>query len=131
MYRGLILNTMHANNVVLMWWLFLVVLLVFTLVSTTDLHASGINATEIAKCMIAKSPYSGSFDRWDYADYCGGSDWWSMTSTERVEIQCQIDELTRMNYGNETDIDPLCECSTSDYYGGEMDDDDDLLQGPC
>ena len=57
----------------------------------------------------------------------GGSDW----GTEQMEIQCKIDQTTRMNYGNETDIDPLCECSSSDYYGGEMDDDVDLLQGPC
>jgi hypothetical protein len=112
-------------------WLFPIVLLAFTftLFSATDLHASHVNAIEIAKCMIAKSPYSGSFDRWEWAGYCGGSDQWSMTSPERMEIQCKIDELTHTNYGNDTDVNPHCECSPSDYYGVEIPY--DSLRGPC
>ncbi|MGC2309951.1 MAG: hypothetical protein WA461_16225 [Nitrososphaeraceae archaeon] len=39
--------------------------------------------------LSSESPYSGSFDRWDYADYCSGKDQWSMTSTERMEIPMQ------------------------------------------
>jgi hypothetical protein len=92
-----------------MWWILAVILLALTLVSTAHLSASGINATQIAKCMMAKSPYSGSFDRWDYADYCSGKDLWSMTSTERMEIQCKIDELAQMNYGMDTFADASCE----------------------
>ncbi|MGH9974564.1 MAG: hypothetical protein ACRD8Z_01835 [Nitrososphaeraceae archaeon] len=108
-----------------MWWMFLVVVLA----STTDLHASGFNATEIAKCMIAKSPYYGSFDRWDYADYCSGADWWKMTSSERMEIQCKIDELTGINSGTGTYTDQSCKCSPSNYYGGGIYD--DLLERLC
>ncbi|MGH9976218.1 MAG: hypothetical protein ACRD8Z_10350 [Nitrososphaeraceae archaeon] len=104
-----------------MRWIFLVAALAFTIASTTDLHASDFNATEVAKCMIAKSPYYGSFDRWDYAGYCGGdADWWSMTSTERMEIQCKIDELTGItapDAGTSTDESP------SDYYDRGMYDD--------
>lgn len=107
----------------------LIAVLAFTLASTTGLDASGINATEIAKCMIAKSPYSGSFDRWEYADYCGGTDWWDMTETERMEIQCKIDELTG-SYGmdSDADADASCKCSSPDYYGGEF---SDLLERSC
>jgi hypothetical protein len=108
-----------------MWWIFPIAVIVFTIFSATDLNASSFDATEIAKCMIAKSPYSGSFDRWDYADYCGGAD---MTNTERMEIQCKIDELTGMNYGNDTDADVSCKCSPPDYYGGGF---SDLLERSC
>lgn len=97
------------NNVVQTRWIFLVAVLAFTLAPTTDLNASGINATEIAKCMVAKSPYSGSFDRWEYAEYCSSVGWWDMTSTERMEIRCKIDELTGMNYGMDTYADVSCE----------------------
>jgi hypothetical protein len=110
-----------------MWWIFPIAVIVFTIFSATDLNASSFDATEIAKCMIAKSPYSGSFDRWDYADYCGGADWWSMTSTERMEIQCKIAELTGADSG--TDADESCKCSPSDYYGEGMYD--DLLERLC
>ena len=109
---------MHANSVALSWWLFLVVLITLVLASTTDLHASDINTTEIAKCMIAKSPYAGSFDRWDYLDYCGGSDMW------RMEIQCKIDELTGMNSSADIFTDVSCKCSPGDNGGGMYDDDD-------
>jgi hypothetical protein len=112
-----------------MGWILRVAVLAFTLTSTTDLHASGINSTEIAKCMISKSPYSGSFDRWDYADYCGGAYWWSMTSTDRMEIQCKIDELTGANFGTGTNIDESCNCSPADYYGEGVYD--DLLERLC
>jgi hypothetical protein len=70
--------------------------------------------------MVAKSPYYGSFYRWDYADYCSGTDWWSMTSAERTEIQCKIDELTGTNFGTDTYTDESCKCSPSDYYGAEF-----------
>ena len=111
-----------------MWWIFLVAVLVFTLISTTDLKASSINATEVAICMIAKSPYAGSFDRWDYADYCSGSLWWDLTDTKRMEIQCKIDELTGKNFGADTFPLPheSCKCSPDAY-----DDDDDLLERLC
>lgn len=121
---------MCVNNAAQMRWVFLVVFLAFTLASTTDLYASRINSTEIAKCMIAKSPYSGSFPRWDYADYCAGTDWWSMTDSERIEIQCKIDELTGTNYGMgmDMDADASCKCSPSDYYGNGL---PDLLDIKC
>jgi hypothetical protein len=109
-----------------MRWLFLLAIPLFTLISTTDLNAS-FNATEIAKCMIAKNPYSGSFDRWDYAWYCGGD----MTSTERIEVQCKIDELSGKNFDADTFTDELCKCSSSDYNGGGMYDDDDSLGSLC
>jgi hypothetical protein len=107
-----------------MWWLFLLAIPVFTLISTTDLNASGFNAEEIAKCMISKSPYAGSFDRWDYVDYCSGR---SMTSTERMEVQCKIDELTVYSDPNAFP-DESCKCSPDDYNGGWMYDDDDSLE---
>jgi hypothetical protein len=119
---------MCLNIATKMQWMFLVLFLAFTLVSTTDLSASGINATEIAECMVEKSPYAGSFDRWDYADYCSGTDWWDLTDTERMEIQCKIDEITGMNYGMDADADASCKCSTPDYYGGGF---DDLLEHSC
>jgi hypothetical protein len=114
------------NNTAQMWCISLVAVLAFTLVSTTNLSASGINATEIAKCMVAKSPYSGSFPRWEYAEYCSGR---VLTSTERMQIQCEIDELTNMNYGMDTHTDLSCKCSLLDYYGGKMYD--DLLERQC
>jgi hypothetical protein len=77
--------------------------------------------------MIAKSPYAGSFDRWDYADYCSGSLWWDLIDTKRMEIQCKIDELTGMNSSADIFTDVSCKCSPDDYKGGEMYDDDDLL----
>ena len=107
-----------------MRWLFLLAIPVFTLISTTDLKASGINATEVAICMIAKSPYAGSFDRWDYADYCSGSLWWDLTDTKRMEIQCKIDELTVYSDPNAFP-DVSCKSSPDDYNGGGMYDDDD------
>lgn len=110
-----------------MRWLFLLAIPVFTLISTTDLKASGINATEVAICMIAKSPYAGSFDRWDYADYCGGR---SMTSTERMEVQCKIDELTVYSDPNAFP-DESCKCSPDDYYDRGMNDNDDSMESLC
>jgi hypothetical protein len=74
--------------------------------------------------MIAKSPYFGSFDRSEYANYCSGTDWWSMTDTERMEIQCKIDELT----GMDPDADASCKCSPPDYYGNGL---SDLLERRC
>lgn len=101
--------------------------LAIALFYTTDLDASGINATEIAKYMMEKSPYFGSFDRWDYTNYCGGSGRWEMTSTEMIEIQCEIDELTRMYNGVDTYA--TCDCPPSDYYDGETGP--DLLHRLC
>jgi hypothetical protein len=108
-----------------MRWVFLVVFLAFTLASATDLKASGVNATEVAICMISKSPYPGSFDRWDYADYCSGSLWWDLTDTKRMEIQYKIDELTKYS-SPDTFTDESCKCFPPDY-----DDDDDLSEGTC
>jgi hypothetical protein len=50
---------------------------------------------------------------------------WSMTSTERMEVQCKIDELTV--YSDPTAFpDESCKCSPDDYN-----DDDDLLERLC
>lgn len=108
-----------------MWWIFLIAVLVFTLISTTNLNASNFSATEIAKCMIAKSPYYGSFDRWDYANICGAD---LATSTERMEIQCKIDELTGKNLSADTFTHESCKCSPDDYYGNGF---SDLLDRMC
>ena len=115
------------NGPAKMQWVFLGVFLAFTLGNTTDLSASSINATEIAKCMVAKSPYSGSFPRWGYADYCSGR---ALTETERTMIQCEIDELTGKNFGADTFTLESCKCFTKDYYGWGSDD-DDLLERRC
>ena len=55
----MITETMYSNNEARIRWVFLIAVPVFALASTTDLHASGFNTTEIAKCMVAKSPYYG------------------------------------------------------------------------
>jgi hypothetical protein len=114
------------NTAAQMWSISLVAVLAFTLVSTTNLSASGINASEIAKCMVAKSPYSGSFPRWEYAEYCNER---VLTSTERMEIQCMINELTNTNYGMDTHAGLSCECLPLDYYGRGIYD--DLLERQC
>ena len=118
---------MCVNNAAQMQWVFLVVFLAFTLANNTDLSASNIDATEIAKCMVAKSPYSGSFPRWEYTDYCSGT---ALTDTEKTMIQCEIDELTGKNFGADTFTLESCKCFPEDYYGGGSDD-DDLLERRC
>jgi hypothetical protein len=115
------------NGAAKMQWVFLGVFLALTLGNTTDLSASSFNATEIAKCMVAKSPYSGSFPRWEYADYCSGR---ALTDTEKIMIQCEMDELTiypspvPKNFGADTFTLESCKCFPEDYYGWGSDDDD-------
>lgn len=60
----------------------------------------------------------GSIDRWNYANYCGGSGLWDMTSTEMMEVQCKIDELTRLYNGMQSQTDATCECPPPDHYDG-------------